>query len=81
MLFGVRSERRSARQVFEEIRNGGVKVRSLFTLVRRNAPHVPRSGDEHLACSRCGRQKLMSRNLVAFFVRQCDKAIERVRLH
>ena len=40
--------RRSARQVFEEIRNGGVKVRSLFTLVSRNAPHVPRCGDEHL---------------------------------
>ena len=30
----------------------GSKFRSLFTLVSRNAPHVPRSGDEHLACSR-----------------------------
>ena len=38
LLFGAGSERRSARQPFEAIRNGGVKVRSLFTyfLQRRN---------------------------------------------
>src|SRR5471030_1039012 len=42
--------------------------------VSRNAPKFSRCGDEHVARGRCGRLKLTSRNLIAFFIRQCDKA-------